>query len=181
METKRCNRCHEVKPKTDFRRITRRADGYSFWGAYCIPCDKIKSSEYQKAHRARSTERVKEWAARNPFKAKLVAMERASRYRWKKAGLYTETVRYQEVLDRDGWLCYLCGQKVVVCNLSFDHVIPKFRSGPHTFDNIRVTHIRCNDSKGGKLATEARWMGSFYAGDPQWCLHKDCPEHDPPS
>lgn len=62
-------------------------------------------------------------------------------------------------------ICYLCGDK---CDLhavkvvngvphplgnypSREHVIPLSKGGLHTWDNIRLAHIRCNASKGVKL------------------------------
>jgi 5-methylcytosine-specific restriction endonuclease McrA len=177
MDTKRCRRCEQVKSVEQFYKLKKDRP----WRAStCIPCNKVISTEYQRNHREARNEAVKRWEQRNPFRSRLMDMEKTARFNRKKAGLHVEKVDYQEILDRDGWRCYLCGEGVIECNLSFDHVIPMLRGGPHTADNIRVVHIRCNDSKGGKLAAEARWMGHSLIGDPSACHRQECPEHKPP-
>lgn len=59
--------------------------------------------------------------------------------------------------DRDRWKCGACGKKVNR-NLAYpdprspsmDHVIPLSKGGPHTPENVRITHLECNLAKGNR-------------------------------
>lgn len=70
----------------------------------------------------------------------------------------------QRLYERDKGICYLCGGK---CDFnavkeingipyalgdypSRDHVKPLSKGGLHSWDNVRLAHIRCNSSKGAK-------------------------------
>jgi hypothetical protein len=55
------------------------------------------------------------------------------------------------VLDRDGYICQICGEPVLPEELSLDHVYPKSRGGAHTKENLRVVHKRCNSKKGARV------------------------------
>lgn len=65
-----------------------------------------------------------------------------------------EKVDFAAIMERDGMICYLCRHRVARGDLHFDHVIPICRGGGHTADNLRVTHAKCNMSKGSKLLEE---------------------------
>lgn len=69
-----------------------------------------------------------------------------------------------KLYERDHGICYLCGEK---CDFnavkkingvpyalgdypSRDHVKPLSQGGLHSWDNVRLAHIRCNSSKGAK-------------------------------
>jgi hypothetical protein len=55
------------------------------------------------------------------------------------------------VLDRDGYICQICGEPVLPEELSLDHVYPKSRGGAHTKENLRVVHRCCNSRKGARV------------------------------
>ncbi len=172
MDTKRCKRCGETKPTEDFYLLRR---GKPWRASTCIPCNKIIGAEWQKAHREARNASVRKWADAHPFHARLIQMEAQARYQWRRAGLPVERISYEDVLARDGWVCQICKGPVTECSLSFDHTIPKVDGGPHTFENVGVAHVRCNDSKGGKRAAEARWMNR--GSDRLACHRKDCTLH----
>jgi 5-methylcytosine-specific restriction endonuclease McrA len=63
----------------------------------------------------------------------------------------TEEVHPYKVYERDGWLCYLCGEgldkrSAVPAPLAptLDHVVPLVMGGSHTYSNIRSAHFICN-------------------------------------
>jgi 5-methylcytosine-specific restriction endonuclease McrA len=60
-------------------------------------------------------------------------------------------VSYDAILARDGYVCWLCKLSVERADLSFDHVIPLSKGGPHSLDNIRVSHWKCNYPKRAKI------------------------------
>jgi 5-methylcytosine-specific restriction endonuclease McrA len=62
------------------------------------------------------------------------------------------------VLERDGMVCYLCGQAIDpslpgqhAFALTLDHVQPRTAGGRDTLDNLRPAHRRCNSEKGDDL------------------------------
>ena len=60
----------------------------------------------------------------------------------------------REVFIRDNYTCQYCGRQAG--DLTIDHVIPRSRGGPHTWDNLVSACKTCNHRKGGKLLNEAR-------------------------
>ena len=49
------------------------------------------------------------------------------------------------VFARDGWACQYCGTRG---NLTVDHVIPRSKGGPSSWDNIVASCAPCNRRKG---------------------------------
>lgn len=57
------------------------------------------------------------------------------------------------VLARDAHTCQYCGH--TSRDLTIDHVIPRERGGPSTWDNLVACCVRCNNKKGNKTPREA--------------------------
>ncbi|WP_032794588.1 HNH endonuclease [Streptomyces sp. W007] len=67
-------------------------------------------------------------------------------------------MRRARVMERDGWLCHLCGEPIDRTQTApephaptLDHVIPIARGGGHTMTNIKAAHFICNSSKSDQL------------------------------
>ena len=58
------------------------------------------------------------------------------------------------VYERDDAICHLCDALVPRHEASRDHVRPKSKGGRLTFDNIRLAHRLCNNTR-GSLPVEA--------------------------
>ena len=58
-----------------------------------------------------------------------------------------------EVFNRDRYSCQYCGQQTR--QLTLDHIIPRFRGGPHTWQNLVSACTPCNRRKAGKTLEEA--------------------------
>lgn len=78
----------------------------------------------------------------------------AARYRARKRHARTEVFRHEDVFDRDGWRCGLCGKKInrdLVFphpkSVSLDHVIPLSLGGEHSMANTQAAHLDCNTRK----------------------------------
>ncbi|MFN8509006.1 MAG: HNH endonuclease [Deinococcaceae bacterium] len=56
------------------------------------------------------------------------------------------------VLRRDGYACQYCGKKT---DLTLDHVVPRSRGGPHTWENVVTACRSCNQRKGNRSPEEA--------------------------
>ncbi|MEX2080432.1 MAG: HNH endonuclease [Dehalococcoidia bacterium] len=60
----------------------------------------------------------------------------------------------KEVFSRDGWHCVYCGKQTR--DLTLDHVLPRHRGGPHTWENLVSACKVCNHKKAGRTPQEAR-------------------------
>jgi 5-methylcytosine-specific restriction endonuclease McrA len=60
----------------------------------------------------------------------------------------------KEIFSRDGWACVYCGR--ATRDLTLDHVLPRHRGGPHTWDNLVSACKPCNHRKAGRTPAEAR-------------------------
>lgn len=60
----------------------------------------------------------------------------------------------REVFARDNWTCMYCGRKAK--DLTLDHVVPRHRGGPHTWENLVSACKACNHRKAGHTPGEAR-------------------------
>ena len=58
-----------------------------------------------------------------------------------------------EVFNRDHYTCQYCGQQSR--QLTLDHVIPRYRGGEHTWENVVSACIPCNQHKAGKTPEQA--------------------------
>jgi len=59
-----------------------------------------------------------------------------------------------EVFNRDHYTCQYCGRETR--QLTLDHIIPRFRSGQHTWENVVSACVPCNRRKAGRTPQEAR-------------------------
>lgn len=60
----------------------------------------------------------------------------------------------REIFMRDDHTCQYCGLRAN--DLTIDHVIPRSRGGPHTWENLVSACRACNHRKGGKTVQESR-------------------------
>ena len=60
----------------------------------------------------------------------------------------------REIFTRDGWACVYCGRSTR--ELTLDHVLPRHRGGPHTWENLVAACKACNHQKAGRTPAEAR-------------------------
>lgn len=72
----------------------------------------------------------------------------------------TEMFHKSEIFERDSWVCHLCSEPIArdekfphPRSASLDHVIPIALGGEHTRANTAASHLRCNISKGARVAS----------------------------
>ena len=61
----------------------------------------------------------------------------------------------KNIFVRDGYKCLYCGAKAPRVVLELEHVIPKSKGGPNTWDNLVASCHGCNQKKGDKTPEEA--------------------------
>lgn len=63
-------------------------------------------------------------------------------------------VSRRAVLRRDGHRCAYCRQSAA----TVDHVLPRSRGGPDTWENLVACCVRCNNVKGDRTPEEMGWV-----------------------
>ncbi|MFC1904585.1 HNH endonuclease [Chloroflexota bacterium] len=58
-----------------------------------------------------------------------------------------------EIFHRDQYTCQYCSKETR--QLTLDHVIPRYRGGQHTWENVVSACISCNRHKAGRTPQEA--------------------------
>jgi len=68
-----------------------------------------------------------------------------------------QTLRFnrRNLFARDGNRCQYCGHSFPTSELSLDHIVPRSRGGPTTWENVVCACVSCNVRKGGRTPQEA--------------------------
>ena len=101
---------------------------------------KASKRAYRQAHQEEAR------AYRQAHKEERKASKRAAKAR--KRGASVGPVAFAFIKRRDRMICGICGKKVRPQNLSFDHIIPLSKGGPHATWNLQVAHHSCNSARG---------------------------------
>jgi len=91
----------------------------------------------------------------------------------------------REVLRRDEYRCQYCGREA--SQLTIDHIVPRYRGGQHSWENLVAACPQCNRRKGGRTLAEVRmkllrqpfeprptaqyFFGRYLAGDGLWAKY----------
>jgi 5-methylcytosine-specific restriction endonuclease McrA len=84
--------------------------------------------------------------------------------RARQRGANSERFDPMDVLNRDGWICQLCGIKTLKSQRGksssrapvVDHIIPLALGGEHTRRNVQCACYKCNAAKGAKAQGQLR-------------------------
>ncbi len=82
------------------------------------------------------------------------------------------------LMHRDRYRCAYCGGRAE----TIDHVVPRSRGGPHTWENCVACCSRCNHRKADRLLGELNWRLRVVPRTPRgqhWRLLAAEPEADP--
>jgi hypothetical protein len=129
-------------------------------GCRCTPC-RGAQREAQRAYyeRVGGNKNRKPWhkESANPWNDR--RRQDAQRRRAQKLGTQTERIDNRSVYERDGWRCGICTESVNPLaaypdpmSASLDHIQPLSLQGTHTYDNVRLAHLRCNIRRGNRVA-----------------------------
>jgi len=75
----------------------------------------------------------------------------------------------REIFTRDGWACVYCGRSTR--ELTLDHVMPRHRGGPHTWENLVAACKACNHQKAGRTPAEARMALAHQPSVPRFSIY----------
>lgn len=73
----------------------------------------------------------------------------------KEEDYFTDPEKRKIIFERDKWTCAYCGEKVTSENSTLDHVIPQYKGGKNTKENLKTACHICNSIKSGKTYDEA--------------------------
>ena len=80
-----------------------------------------------------------------------------------------------EVFNRDQYTCQYCGKETR--QLTLDHILPRYRGGQHTWENVVSACIPCNRRKAGRTPSEARMKLTRPPSPPRGNLFFYIPSH----
>ena len=117
--------------------------------------NKERYAEYDKQYYQDNKERKagywKQYAKDNPEKYRNIQRMAKSRYRAREAGVVFKDFTRQDVLDKWGTDCHICKKPVDLDDWHQDHVMPLSKTGPHTLENVKPAHPKCNQVKGNRV------------------------------
>lgn len=130
-----------------------------------------QTKEYYQANKKRYAEYHADWYIKNKERYNLVVKLyrknnpdkahsfRANR-RARESGAFVSAVNRNEIFERDGYVCQLCGGGVLPfvphyhpLHPTIDHIIPLAAGGTHEPGNTQTAHNGCNASKGSRKTT----------------------------
>jgi 5-methylcytosine-specific restriction endonuclease McrA len=88
----------------------------------------------------------------------------------------TVPVSRRGVLRRDAHRCAYCRRSAA----TVDHVLPRSRGGPDTWENLVACCVRCNNVKGDRTPEEMGWKLHVVPRSPKghaWVLRSGEPHH----
>ena len=123
--------------------------------AVCCSRECRNKLEYQWGRKTRARERWKEGARQREYTRKS-----------RKAAAPFEKFSREEIFERDGWRCQLCGKMVArkakwpaPFFATLDHIIPLAKGGSHTRLNVQCAHLTCNIRKNDRAGGQLRLFG----------------------
>ena len=61
-----------------------------------------------------------------------------------------EKIDREEIYQKDGMICGICGKPLERSDFTVDHIIPISKGGGHVFGNVHSAHRICNIRRGTK-------------------------------
>jgi 5-methylcytosine-specific restriction endonuclease McrA len=119
----------------------------------------VSQKRYKKSAGGRENQKASyaKYCAKPESKAKNAARE-SRRRALKKGAAISDRVLFAAALDRHGYKCGVCGNEIVG-RYEIDHIVALSLGGAHVLENLQPAHPKCNRTKGGHEAHEAkRWL-----------------------
>lgn len=102
--------------------------------------------------RDRQAAYLREWKKRN--RERVNAYEYARRAKGK-GSPEAEFIDREQIYERDGGRCHICGHAVAKSKFTLDHLVPLSKGGSHTALNVAVAHRKCNSQRAaGRLPAQ---------------------------
>lgn len=148
--TQQSNQRYHRRYKTDEefrqRRLREAAESYQRHRTARL----VKKQEWRENNKDSIAAYMVEWDKNNRDKRQAINAKR----RALQSGSKAEQISKSEVWTRDSGICGICREPANPDEWHLDHIIPLSRGGPHVFENVQVSHPRCNLSKSNKILSE---------------------------
>ena len=131
---------YKAKIKANCERIAKDPK----WIEYKREWHRKNADRYREYHR--------EWAEANREKTREYRRKSENKRRARLRSLPFEDVDHLKVFKRDSGICGICCEPVNPEDWHLDHIVPLALGGSHLYENVQVSHPRCNLSKGSRLA-----------------------------
>ena len=128
---RRCKSCGNEKDFDEFYKRSASDDGYHY---NCKNCCKVE----------RSISAVRKRDKRSKISIRQVHRAVTEGYE------YDKTITLAGIYKRAHGTCALCHEYVEARKASMDHKIPVSKGGNHLWDNVQLTHLKCNLIKGNR-------------------------------
>ena len=158
-----CSRCQVLKPLHEYHNDRSRPDGKQRTCKVCLTAynkardaanpEKAKARilGWHRKNRTKETARMRRWRSENPERSRAhLANYKARRY---SAGKLPYRC-IPAMLQAQNGQCAICSIDLIESGYHVDHIIPLFRGGKNSADNVQLLCAPCNLSKGYKLPNE---------------------------
>lgn len=165
-----CSVCEEEKTVSEFWACSVNRDGLHSQCKECIKdAHRIKYAEdpefaerakvhargWRESNPERDKENRRRWQQNNIEKFKEMKSKHAHNRRVKMNGSEIHTdISIVLLYESDEGICTLCFCECSKEDATIDHDIPISRGGGHTWDNVQLAHMLCNQQKGNKTTEE---------------------------
>jgi len=119
--------------------------------------DRAYQRTYREAHKAEIAAKTAAWRLAHPERNLELKEQASRRRRARLTGVPHEEFTRDEIFERDGWVCGICGEPVDPTLpwphprfKSLDHIIPIAKGGANTRANVQCAHTLCNARKSAR-------------------------------
>ncbi|MDF5708503.1 MAG: HNH endonuclease [Nostoc sp. S4] len=68
----------------------------------------------------------------------------------------------QQLLDFYGSNCWWCRQNIPQARLTIEHLLPKSCGGSNSFENLRLSCFKCNNTRGNSIYPPISIKGNIF-------------------
>ncbi len=164
---KRCSKCKEQKPKSEFSKTRTNKDGLSY---VCSPCNRETSRKYRKDNSAEYYERQQRKREEAPTFISQMLYNATSRAKKKGFDIDIDVAFLTELLEASDYKCAVTGQTMTLLSLNRKKANP-FRasldridsSKGYTKGNVRLVCWAVNQMKADRTEEEFEfWITTLY-------------------
>jgi len=129
---KQCVGCGNYRKNSEFYRSLLNDDGLN---RYCKSCCKVNRA----LESVRKRDRKSKISFRQRHRAATLQVQ------------FDAGITLVKVFKRAYGICALCSKWVQPKHASMDHAYPLSKGGTHTWDNVQLSHLKCNLRKGARV------------------------------
>ena len=149
--TKICAHCKESKPISEFYKLAASKDGLHY---RCRECNRILNTKSKLKSKATKGSPKHKWVRKEKSNKHYTPQHaRRARLDYGNQGAESEPdpkISLHEVYHLSRGICGICKLVVRMQEASIDHIVPLSQGGSHTWNNVQLTHLKCNMKKSNK-------------------------------